>query len=169
MGTPIPGGKEGNMSAGHQAATALNFFPSLSTDKPLYKGPRKGRRWLSQRGRPVLTEWPLALERLVLESWLQLTNHMTLGIPSQSCQWSKENIYTRGVKLVFTGGHMSLTVAFKGLNVILRLYKCNYSLSRGKELGTAARQKQGAGPDKTRWKARFGSRALCLPSVIYSV
>ena len=39
-----------------------------------------------------------------------------------------------GVKLIFTGGHISHTVAFKGLNVILGLYKCNYSLTRGKEL-----------------------------------
>ena len=29
---------------------------------------------------------------------------------------------------------MSLMVAFKGPNVILGLYKCNYSLTRGKEL-----------------------------------
>ena len=40
--------------------------------------------------------------------------------------------YNRGVKLIFTGGHISLTIAFKGLNVILGLY--NYSLTRGKEL-----------------------------------
>ena len=38
-------------------------------------------------------------------------------------------------------------IAFKGLNVILGLYKCNYSSTRGKELGTAAGKKQGAGPD----------------------
>ena len=43
----------------------------------------------------------------------------------------------RGVELIFTGGHISLVVAFKGLNVILGLYKCNYSLTRGKELSTA--------------------------------
>ena len=35
----------------------------------------------------------------------------------------------RGVRLVFTGSHISLTVAFKGLNVISGLYKCNYSLT----------------------------------------
>ena len=46
--------------------------------------------------------------------------------------------WDRGVKLIFTRGHISLVVAFKGLNVILGLYKCNYSLTRGKELGTAA-------------------------------
>ena len=47
-------------------------------------------------------------------------------------------IYHRGVKLIFTRGHISLTVAFKGPNVILGLYKCNCSLTRGKELGTDA-------------------------------
>ena len=41
-------------------------------------------------------------------------------------------------KLIFTRGHISFTVAFKGLNVILGLYKCNYSLIRGKELGVAS-------------------------------
>ena len=63
------------------------------------------------------------------------------------------------------GGHISLAVAFKGLNVISGLCKCNCSLTRGKELGAAAGQKQGAGPDKTRWRAGFGPRALCLPPV----
>ena len=47
-------------------------------------------------------------------------------------------IYNRGVKLIFTGGHTSLTVAFKGPNVILGLYKCNYSVAVKQELGTAA-------------------------------
>ena len=47
--------------------------------------------------------------------------------------------YTGDVKLIFTGGHISLEAAFKGPNVILGLYKCNYSLTRGKELGAAAR------------------------------
>ena len=53
----------------------------------------------------------------------------------------------RGVKLIFTRGHISLAVAFKGPNVILGLWKGNYSLTRGQELGAAARQKQGEGPD----------------------
>ena len=56
-------------------------------------------------------------------------------------------------------------VAFKGLNVILELYTCNYSLTRDKELSTAAGQKQGAELDKTRWRAGFSLRAMCLPSV----
>ena len=56
-------------------------------------------------------------------------------------------------------------VAFKGPNVILGLCKCNYSLTRGKELGVATWWKQGAGPDKTRWRARFGREALGLPPV----
>ena len=42
---------------------------------------------------------------------------------------------------------MSLMVAFKRPNVILGLYKCNYSFTRGKELGAAAGQKQGGGLD----------------------
>ena len=46
--------------------------------------------------------------------------------------------YTRDIKLIFTGGHITLMAAFKGPNVILGLYKCNYSSTRGKELGTAA-------------------------------
>ena len=57
------------------------------------------------------------------------------------------SLYARGVKLLFTGGHISLAVAFKGPNVtlglynnvILGLYKCNYSLTRGKEFSAAAR------------------------------
>ena len=44
----------------------------------------------------------------------------------------------KGVKLIFTGGHISLTVAFKGPNVILGLYKCNYFFTRGKEVSAAA-------------------------------
>ena len=43
----------------------------------------------------------------------------------------------RGVKLIFTRGHISPAVAFDGPNVIFGLDKCNYSLTRGKELGTA--------------------------------
>ena len=41
-------------------------------------------------------------------------------------------------KLIFIGSHISLEVAFNGLNAILGLYKCSYSLTRGKELGAAA-------------------------------
>ena len=40
----------------------------------------------------------------------------------------------RGVKVIFTRGHVSLAVAFKGLKVSFGLYKCYYSLTRGKEL-----------------------------------
>ena len=46
-------------------------------------------------------------------------------------------LYTRGVKLIFTGNHISLMVTFKGLNAILGLYKCNYSLTVKQELGAA--------------------------------
>ena len=35
---------------------------------------------------------------------------------------------------MFTGGHSSLEVAFKGPNVTLGLYKCNYSLTVQGEL-----------------------------------
>ena len=47
-------------------------------------------------------------------------------------------LYHRGVKLTFTRGHISLAAAFKGPDVTSGLYKCNYSLTRGKELGAAA-------------------------------
>ena len=47
------------------------------------------------------------------------------------------DLQSGGVKLISTRGHISLAVAFKGLNAILGLYKCNYSLTRGKELGAA--------------------------------
>ena len=46
---------------------------------------------------------------------------------------------SRDVKLFFTGGHISIKVAFKGPNIILGLYKCNYSLIAKRELGAAAR------------------------------
>ena len=72
----------------------------------------------------------------------------------------------RGVKLIFTGGHISLAIGFKGPNVILGLCKCNYSLPRGKELGAALGYKQGTRPDKTRWRAGFSPQALCLPPVL---
>ena len=42
--------------------------------------------------------------------------------------------WDRGVKLIFTGGYIGLAVAFKGLSVILRLYSCDFSLTRGEEL-----------------------------------
>ena len=71
----------------------------------------------------------------------------------------------RGIKLIFTRGHISLTVAFKGLNIILGLHKCNYFLTRGKEFSAAAGQKQGAGLGKTRWRVGFSPWALCFPSV----
>ena len=46
---------------------------------------------------------------------------------------------SRGVTLIFTGGHISLEVAFKELTVILGLYTCNYSLTVKQELSTATR------------------------------
>ena len=62
--------------------------------------------------------------------------------------WSMTQV--RGVKLIFTGDHISLAIAFKGPSVILGLYKCNCSLTRGKELPAASGQKQGGGPDSAR-------------------
>ena len=56
-------------------------------------------------------------------------------------------LFCRGVKLMFTGSHISLLVAFKGPDVILGLYKCNYSLTVKLELGAALGQKQGSRPD----------------------
>ena len=38
---------------------------------------------------------------------------------------------------MFTGGHISLAVAFKGPNVISGLCKCNSSLTVKRELSTA--------------------------------
>ena len=72
----------------------------------------------------------------------------------------------QGCQTHFHQGHISLAVAFKGLNIILGLYQFNYSLTVKRELGTAAGSKQGARPDKTRWRARFGPWALCLPPVL---
>ena len=42
-------------------------------------------------------------------------------------------------------------------------------LTRGKELSAVVRNKQGAGPDKTRWRAGFGPQVLCLPPALYRV
>ena len=47
---------------------------------------------------------------------------------------------------MFTGGHLSLVVAFKGPNVTLGPCKCNCSLTVKQELGAAAGKKQGGGP-----------------------
>ena len=44
----------------------------------------------------------------------------------------------RSVTFIFTRDHISLAVAFKGPNVILGLYKCNYSVTVKQELGAAA-------------------------------
>ena len=48
--------------------------------------------------------------------------------------WLKQGCQTN-----FYRGHISVAVAFKGLNVILGLYTCNYSLTVKWELGTANR------------------------------
>ena len=72
--------------------------------------------------------------------------------PSWQHRWTWRALYGRGVKLIFTGGHVSLVVAFKGSNVILVLYKYNYPLSKssGQPLGrnkVPGQIKQGGSPD----------------------
>ena len=66
---------------------------------------------------------------------------MTINtLPKLPAEWN-EVAFKRlgqGVKFLFTRGHISLMVAFKGLNVTLGLYKCNYSLTVKPELGAAA-------------------------------
>ena len=69
---------------------------------------------------------------LPINSCNRLLNVLTTPVLPSSNQFS-----IRGVKIIFTGDHISFTVAFKGPNVTLGLYNCNYSLTRGKELGTA--------------------------------
>ena len=56
---------------------------------------------------------------------------------SESLGWAAALCCSRGVKLIFAGGHISLTVAFKGPNIILGLYKCNHSTVK-QELGAVA-------------------------------
>ena len=68
----------------------------------------------------------------------------------------------QGCKLIFPGGHISLLVAFKGQNVTLGLYKCNYSVTVKPELSTVSGQKQGATQDKTRWRAGYSPWVLCV-------
>ena len=81
----------------------------------------------------------LALSNYLITTWFLLLlcclNHYQCYSHPRNCI---ARLPIRGVTLIFTGGHISLTVAFKGPNVILGLYKCNYSLTRGKELGAAA-------------------------------
>ena len=52
---------------------------------------------------------------------------------------NKSERFKTGVSNSFSpGGHISLTVAFKGPSVIVGLFKCNYSSTVKRELGTAA-------------------------------
>ena len=71
-------------------------------------------------------------------SFLHLHVHVRIRLPAGILIQIMMTLSIRGVKFIFTGDHISLKVAFKGSNVILGLYKCNYSLTRGKELGAAA-------------------------------
>ena len=54
-------------------------------------------------------------------------------------RWQGVDCLEQDVKLIFTRDQVSLAVAFKGSNIILGLYKCNYFLTVKRELGTAAR------------------------------
>ena len=56
----------------------------------------------------------------------------------EGSRWFVLLFYYKGLKLIFTRGYISLAVAFKGPNINLGLYMCNFSLTRGKELSTAA-------------------------------
>ena len=76
-------------------------------------------------------------------------------------------IQSRGIKLIFTGGHINLTVAFKGPNVTLGLYKCNYSLTRGKEL-VLPRVETRCRLDKTRRRAEVSPQA-CVCHLCFRV
>ena len=87
--------------------------------------------------------------------------------PSSKSPICEQSPQIRGVKLIFTGGHISLVVAFKGPCVILGLYKCNYSfLSQGQGVWRCGRVETRCGPNKTRWKDGFGPQALCLLPVL---
>ena len=57
---------------------------------------------------------------------------------SHSKHINRYMVYIRGVKLFFTGDHISLMVTFIGPNVILGVYICNYSLTRVNEFGAAS-------------------------------
>ena len=47
----------------------------------------------------------------------------------EKIQAQRGEMTRQDVKLIFTRGHISLAVAFKGPDVMLALYKCNYSLT----------------------------------------
>ena len=127
------------------------------------KGTRRGRLCSSPRLKTASHSVPA--KKAVLPNAAPCSpSILNLGAVQAS---GEPDALSRGVKLIVIGGHISLAVAFKGQNVTLGLYKCNYSLTRGTELSAAAAagQKQGARPDKTRWRAGFGLRALGSPPV----
>ena len=74
----------------------------------------------------------------MLKAFYKLFSHLTFDLSWLTLIFPTcELLPWQGVKLIFTGGHISLTVAFKGPNAILGLYKCNYSLTVKRELGAA--------------------------------
>ena len=62
--------------------------------------------------------------------WLHCKLH-TFGFYPEHFDYYVVQTLSEGCQTHF---HISLAVAFKELNVILGLYKCNYSFTRGKEL-----------------------------------
>ena len=75
---------------------------------------------------------------LKVRDTFKLTNLGGQGHGEREFEQHIERSYSRGVKVIFTGGHITFMVAFKGPNVILGLYKCNYSLTVKGALGAAA-------------------------------
>ena len=71
---------------------------------------------------------------------VKMVGKATESINMWTLRWgrgSRIHSLAQGVKLIFNRGHISLMVAFKGPNVILGLYKCNYSVTVKRELGAA--------------------------------
>ena len=72
-------------------------------------------------------------------SWLLEATWLSEPTAAALRQAGEKSPYRSGVSNSFSwGGHISLAVAFRGPDVILGLYKCNYSLTVKQELGAAA-------------------------------
>ena len=66
---------------------------------------------------------------------MESVTHPTYPVYWQKPEWI---YYIRVVTLIFTRGRISLSVAFKGPNVIVGLCTCNYSSTVKQELSAAA-------------------------------
>ena len=73
----------------------------------------------------------------VEEKKKQIIQHSFIHLKLKSRRSNWYNL-GQGVGLTFTRDHISFAVAFKGPNVTLGLYKCNYSLMSVKELSAAS-------------------------------